>query len=390
LAIVKKFETGGVLLAHSWDGDSDPTGWYGSEKFDGVRAYWNGQDFVSRADNIFFVPEWFKEGMPSEHLDGELWMGRQQYERGCGIVKRHNGDEEWKLIKYHVFDAPNIPGTFRERMVAIPELIKDAPNAIAIKHWVVMNKQQLQTKIDGIVEKGGEGIMIRHPDSLYERKRSKFLLKCKKWFDMEAEVVDITEGKGRNKGILGALICVMSDGDEQFKVGGGFSDGARRWHYGSGLSLSTIKKFWVGKIIKIKYQNKTETRGVPRFASFMSIEEELRATSGQDTPVAVPEVTKMAKKKVEKKVTKKKASKKSKKRKVLDKTDEVANVLAELLLLKREVAEIGIEGKTLKIVTKATKKQVEEAVKEYFPKAVRLDDDPKWKSATGRTWTYEV
>jgi hypothetical protein len=41
-------------------------------------------------------------------------------------------------------------------------------------------------------------------------------------------------------------------------------------------------------------------------------------------------------------------------------------------------------------VTKATKKQVEEAVKEYFPKAVRLDDDPKWKSATGRTWTYEV
>src|SRR5215211_5227930 len=32
-----------VLLAETWDGVIDPTGWWLSEKLDGVRAYWDGQ-----------------------------------------------------------------------------------------------------------------------------------------------------------------------------------------------------------------------------------------------------------------------------------------------------------------------------------------------------------
>jgi len=38
-----------LLLAHKWDADKhDPTGWWISEKLDGVRGYWNGSKFLSR------------------------------------------------------------------------------------------------------------------------------------------------------------------------------------------------------------------------------------------------------------------------------------------------------------------------------------------------------
>src|SRR5690606_1828645 len=36
-----------LLLAHKWE-DQDPTGWWMSEKLDGIRAYWDGRSFISR------------------------------------------------------------------------------------------------------------------------------------------------------------------------------------------------------------------------------------------------------------------------------------------------------------------------------------------------------
>lgn len=32
-----------LLLANKWNPNTDPTGWWMSEKLDGVRAYWNGR-----------------------------------------------------------------------------------------------------------------------------------------------------------------------------------------------------------------------------------------------------------------------------------------------------------------------------------------------------------
>src|SRR6476660_3360474 len=34
-----------LLLAHSWDNAADLSGWWMSEKLDGVRAYWDGRQF---------------------------------------------------------------------------------------------------------------------------------------------------------------------------------------------------------------------------------------------------------------------------------------------------------------------------------------------------------
>src|SRR5436190_15446789 len=111
-----------VLLAHVWSGEEDPTGWWMSEKLDGVRAYWNGKQFLSRKNNIFYAPEWFTDGLPSHPLDGELWIARKQFDRTSGIVRRQDKPEIWGEVKYLIFDAPEAKGPFEDRMKFLADL----------------------------------------------------------------------------------------------------------------------------------------------------------------------------------------------------------------------------------------------------------------------------
>ena len=48
-----------------------------------------------------------------------------------------------------------------------------------------------------ILEKKGEGLMIKNPKCKYEDKRSNNLLKIKKFDDAEATVVGFEPGEGR-------------------------------------------------------------------------------------------------------------------------------------------------------------------------------------------------
>ncbi len=74
------------MLAHRWDQKVDIKGWWMSEKLDGVRGYWTGKELVSRSGNPFHVPKWFTRNFPSTSLDGELWIGRQQFSELVSIV----------------------------------------------------------------------------------------------------------------------------------------------------------------------------------------------------------------------------------------------------------------------------------------------------------------
>ena len=63
------------MAAKEWNIDTmDPTGWHMSEKYDGMRLYWNGNNFFSRQGNIIYVPKFISEKMPKIALDGELWF----------------------------------------------------------------------------------------------------------------------------------------------------------------------------------------------------------------------------------------------------------------------------------------------------------------------------
>lgn len=70
-----------VMLAGTYNPEEhDPTGWYMSEKLDGVRCYWNGSGMYTRNGHIFYPPDWFKKELPADLcLDGELWTGRADF-----------------------------------------------------------------------------------------------------------------------------------------------------------------------------------------------------------------------------------------------------------------------------------------------------------------------
>ena len=63
------------MLAYRWEPQDHPAGWWMSEKFDGVRAVWDGWKLVSRSGRTFAAPLWFRKTVPKGvALDGELWF----------------------------------------------------------------------------------------------------------------------------------------------------------------------------------------------------------------------------------------------------------------------------------------------------------------------------
>ena len=94
-----------LLLAESWNPQTDPRGWWLSEKLDGVRAYWDGKRFLSRNGNRYVAPEWFTRGLPDTPLDGELWVGRKQFQRTVSIVRRGDAAELWREVATLAFMA---------------------------------------------------------------------------------------------------------------------------------------------------------------------------------------------------------------------------------------------------------------------------------------------
>jgi DNA ligase 1 len=94
-----------------------------SEKLDGVRCYWNGSAMYTRNGNSFTPPDWFKKALPADMaLDGELWSKRDDFQKIVSIVRRQDKNEEWKTIKYMVFDAPLMKGTFKQRIDKIKKI----------------------------------------------------------------------------------------------------------------------------------------------------------------------------------------------------------------------------------------------------------------------------
>jgi DNA ligase 1 len=273
-AKVKKSKTGDeaednappLLLAHTWENDVDLTGWWMSEKLDGVRAYWNGETFLSRLGNPFFAPDWFTAGLPRTPLDGELWGGRKQFQRTVSVVRRQDKSDHWKQISYVVFDAPALKDPFEARIQFCEQLISQAqlPHVIAHSHERCQSLDHLRRELARVEALGGEGLMLRRPGSQYEAGRSSSLLKVKSFRDAEARVVEHLAGAGRHKGRLGALLVEMADGT-RFSVGTGFSDAERE------------SPPPVGAIVTYRYQELSEA-GVPRFPSYVGVRDDVKWT----------------------------------------------------------------------------------------------------------------
>src|SRR5229473_1809378 len=180
-----------LLLAESWDASTDPAGWWLSEKLDGVRAYWDGKQFLSRQGNLYHAPDWFVAGLPTVPLDGELWLGRKQFQRAVSIVRRQDRSDHWKQIKFLIFDAPAVDAEFEQRLRFLQDLVtkQSLEYVQAHGHEPCRGIDHLNEELARVEALGGEGLMLRQPGSRYVAGRSMTLLKVKHFQDAEARVV---------------------------------------------------------------------------------------------------------------------------------------------------------------------------------------------------------
>lgn len=231
-----------------------------SEKLDGVRAYWDGKQLYFRSGRVINAPAWFTEKFPAHPMDGELWMGRAQFERLSGAVRRQQAnDDEWRQIQYCLFEYPLAAGDFRQRL-------QDLQNSVGklqiswlrvIQQEPVKSVEQIEARLKQLMLQKAEGLVLHLASAEFEAGRSEFVYKLKPQHDAEAKVIAIQAGQGKYQGMMGALLLETPEG-KRFKLGTGFDDEQRR---------NPPK---IGTLVTYRYRDWTAS-GLPKFTSFVRV-----------------------------------------------------------------------------------------------------------------------
>ena len=156
-----------------------------------------------------------------------------------------------------IFDAPLVKGTFQTRLKRLRKELESVESGVCemLKQTVCTSKEELGKLMDSILSEKGEGVMLKDPNSQYERRRSNLLLKVKRFEDSEAKVIGHLKGTGRCASMMGAIQVKEKDGTE-FKIGSGFNDALRK------------KPPKLGSIVTFKFQGRSKS-GIPRFPIFL-------------------------------------------------------------------------------------------------------------------------
>jgi DNA ligase-1 len=288
-----------LFLLKTYKDDQNVTGWYMSEKLDGVRAFWDGEKLISRGGNIFNAPAFFTEGFPDHKLDGELWSKRGEFDRISSIVRvgmldprvkpeddssvissltgnlsdddssvipsltgnlsdddssvipDSDRESNWTKLTYNIFEVPDTDGNLTQRL----EKVKETKYLKLIKQIKVKNKTHLKNFQKEIEDKGGEGVVVRDASLPYYTGRNDNALKVKSFLDDECTVTQHLDGSGKYKNKLGSIKCKLKSG-KIIKIGTGFSDKQRQ----SPPAL--------GSVVTFKYYGLT-SKGNPRFPVFL-------------------------------------------------------------------------------------------------------------------------
>lgn len=251
----------GVVLADYWV----------SEKYDGVRGFWDGEKLLTRGGERVAAPAWFTAGWPKTPMDGELWAGRGQFSKAVSTVRQQTPGPttgaDWRGMRFMVFDLPAQAGPFTERIAPLKQLVAsiDQPWVVAVAQYRVTDHAALQAQLKKTVKLGGEGLMLHRGDALYKGLRNDDLLKLKMHEDAEARVIAHVAGKGKYAGQLGALLVEIPAADGRpalrFKLGTGFSDAQRQ------------NPPAIGSLVTYRFRGLNDS-GIPRFASFMRLRED--------------------------------------------------------------------------------------------------------------------
>jgi len=244
-------------LAAVYAGQVDPERCFVSEKYDGVRALWDGSVLRHRSGRAVSAPTSFLASLPAAPLDGDLWLGRGRFDALSARVRRAPPDpHDWREVRYMVFDSPVSGVPFAMRLERLAALAPHLPAQVEVApQWRVAGAVELERDLARTVAAGGEGLMLHVADALHAPGRSEALLKLKPHLDAEAVVVGHRAGTGKYRGLVGALEVESSQG-RRFFIGSGLSDSMRRAPPA------------IGTTITYRYRELTPS-GLPRFATYL-------------------------------------------------------------------------------------------------------------------------
>lgn len=255
--------TAPVMLANVYHSGIALNDYWVSEKYDGVRAYWDGEKLLTRSGATIHPPAWFTARWPKTPMDGELWVGHGAFDVASATIRQHPADETaWRRVRYMVFDLPAHPGPFTERITALKQQVAtlNLPWVLPVSQYKVADEAALEAQLDRVLQQGGEGLMLHRGASLYRAGRNDDLLKLKPYDDAEARVIAHLPGKGKYTGMLGALLVETPTG-VRFRLGSGFKDEQRR------------NPPPLGSLVTYRYRG-LNVSGKPRFATFMRVRED--------------------------------------------------------------------------------------------------------------------
>ncbi len=348
-----------LQLAHKFDpSKQDVSGWFVSEKLDGMRCFWDGgisrslptelvpwasvtdpktgqpkkkikpvsTGLWSRYGNPIMAPDWFLNQLPCCPLDGELWAGRGKFQFCRSICAGDKPDDRFDKIVYAVYSSPPIANVFATGEIKNTNMICPV-DFIAVEHWIrqrlsefdsdyrylppgslfqdelqfldanlenseasicylhpqiqIRGANEVDAYLNRVLDKGGEGVVIRNPREPWVPKRCRNILKYKPFSDAEGVVTGFTSGRETNKGSkhlgrIGALILNfhgkrlelsgLTDEERTFAESRMIEHAKKH----SGVDMPTDfqgKHFRLGQKVTFKYRELSDD-GIPKEARY--------------------------------------------------------------------------------------------------------------------------
>ncbi len=259
----------------------DPTGWWFSEKYDGVRAIWTGQQLLTRNGHVIKAPPAFINQLPKNiSLDGELYLGRKMFNQMQGIAVKSEPDIKlWNQLKYLIYDLPDSHDIFENRIKLLNFKLTDIPQVEVVKHHKITNLTDFLNRHQELVKANAEGSMLRRPQSVYTYGHSNNLLKFKSQLDDKGQLIHVLDDDavilGYNvstakttQGCLGSFNVEWVD-KQKFPKNPKYSVGLglKKWEKCTDYQTT----FPIGTVIVVNYTELIEKTQAPRFPRFKEV-----------------------------------------------------------------------------------------------------------------------